>query len=73
MSAKSEDRKKRKGWTEFQVHLMDEIPAIGCGHRRVLAVVGWKWVKVVAKHYGGNAARISRKKWDEIGAKPITN
>ena len=30
----------------YNVHLHDEIPSVGCGHRVVEAKVGRKWVRV---------------------------
>ncbi len=49
----------------FRVVLQDELPHVGSGHRRVLAAVGSRKVRVV---YPGNAAVriITRRKWENL-------
>lgn len=48
------------------LHLNDEIPRIGSGHRRVqVRSKGWKWVHLVVPATG-KVVRVSRKLWDRL-------
>ena len=44
-------KKYRKG-TEHTIYFHDEAPRIGSGYRKVIAVVGRKWVHLYSKYVG---------------------
>tara|TARA_R110000787_G_scaffold30422_1_gene81713 strand:- start:53 stop:280 length:228 start_codon:yes stop_codon:yes gene_type:complete len=55
--------KRYKNAKSFWIHLNDEAPHIGSGHRRVWAVVGRKWVYLANRE---DRQRIKLSTWNEI-------
>ena len=59
------ERLKRGYEGLHKLHLHDEAPRIGCGHRKVLVKVGNRKVKLKCP-YTGRIARIMRKDFDKL-------
>lgn len=57
----------KKYWdgSEHTVNFYDEVPRIGSGYRKVVAVVGRKWVHLYSKYTGGSK-RIRVSDWNMI-------
>ena len=52
-------------WELYHLHLADELPRIGSGHRLVYANVGRKWVRVRARN-GEGRCRVLRSLWNVL-------
>lgn len=50
----------------YEVHLMDEAPALGSGQRIVVALVGHKWVRARNEVGSPNFTRLRRTVWDDL-------
>lgn len=62
----SKAKLKREFAKKHHLILGDELqPQVGCGHRYVEAVIGYKWVKVRENQHT-NRKRIKRELWDSL-------
>ena len=59
-------------WKLYRLHLADELPRIGSGHRLAYATIGRKWVRVRTRH-GEGRCRVLRSLWNALGAELVAD
>ena len=56
--------KKYRSGTNYTVYFYDDAPRIGSGYRKVIAVVGRKWVYVFSE-YANASCRLRLADWNK--------